>query len=361
MFPSKAPLAASRPEIGQVAPAQWLWETTQLGPGEPCTVSCMRPCADLLLARSVAEPVVLHRLRAPADHLTLICGGGGAGGLFISGHRLRFDECVVVDANLTFEMIAHSLTEVIWLAVAERAWAAGRAMRSRGSPLGPGIHRVCLDARAIANLQTQARTVLQPRPRPPEQDALATPGQELSDSLIDLLKRIAHERPASPVQRRAPSRRHTGVESARQYIRTHLCDPICLGDLCSQTQLRPRSLEYGFQEILGLSPMAYVKAMRLHEVRRHLLEPDAHIRRSISEIALDAGFRHLSQFAVDYKRLFLESPSATRRRVAQSPATPAAAPANPPPVRGGYHSGTRAVMPTRRVQRALPLVLLQKL
>ena len=36
--------------------------------------------------------------------------------------------------------------------------------------------------------------------------------------------------------------------------------------------------------------------------------------RSISEIALDCGFWHLSQFAVDYKRLFAESPSVTYRR-----------------------------------------------
>jgi AraC-like DNA-binding protein len=35
--------------------------------------------------------------------------------------------------------------------------------------------------------------------------------------------------------------------------------------------------------------------------------------RSVSELALDCGFCHLSQFAADYKRVFLESPSATRR------------------------------------------------
>ena len=40
--------------------------------------------------------------------------------------------------------------------------------------------------------------------------------------------------------------------------------------------------------------------------------------RSVSEVALDCGFCHLSQFAADYKRVFLESPSATRRAVGRS-------------------------------------------
>ena len=47
---------------------------------------------------------------------------------------------------------------------------------------------------------------------------------------------------------------------------------------------------------------------------RHLLRTTAVRTRSISEIALDCGFWHLSQFAVDYKLLFGESPSVTYRR-----------------------------------------------
>jgi AraC-like DNA-binding protein len=35
---------------------------------------------------------------------------------------------------------------------------------------------------------------------------------------------------------------------------------------------------------------------------------------NISQLALDSGLTHLGQFATDYKRLFRESPSATRNR-----------------------------------------------
>jgi AraC-like DNA-binding protein len=67
-----------------------------------------------------------------------------------------------------------------------------------------------------------------------------------------------------------------------------------------------------------------VKVLRLNDVRRQLLSY-SHVCRSISELALDAGFTHLSQFAMDYKKLFLESPSMTRRRIAVAGLAPQAA------------------------------------
>jgi AraC-like DNA-binding protein len=51
--------------------------------------------------------------------------------------------------------------------------------------------------------------------------------------------------------------------------------------------------------------------VRLNHVRRRLLSPEWKSR-TISRIALDCGFWHLSQFAADYRRMFGETPSATR-------------------------------------------------
>ena len=55
--------------------------------------------------------------------------------------------------------------------------------------------------------------------------------------------------------------------------------------------------------------MAYLKRLRLEEVRRLLLA-----RRdgtSVSRIALDWGFEHLGRFASDYRQAFGETPSQT--------------------------------------------------
>jgi transcriptional regulator GlxA family with amidase domain len=103
------------------------------------------------------------------------------------------------------------------------------------------------------------------------------------------------------------------VERAIQYIGRHLADPIRLSHLCRHSGAQARSLEYAFRAVLGVSPIAYVRTTRLQRARR-LLRSAAVRTRSISEIALDCGFSHLSQFAVDYKRMFGESPSITFRR-----------------------------------------------
>lgn len=127
---------------------------------------------------------------------------------------------------------------------------------------------------------------------------------------------IALDGDTSPPLKHA--RRRKAVELACQYIRSHIGERIRLADLCRCTHLKSRCLEYGFQELVGVPPMRYVKMLRLDLVRRQLLAGTDR-QRSISQIALDAGFTHLSQFAADYKAVFTESPSVTRRSVALSP------------------------------------------
>jgi AraC-like DNA-binding protein len=61
-----------------------------------------------------------------------------------------------------------------------------------------------------------------------------------------------------------------------------------------------------------MGPMQFVRARRLDAVNRLLLglNPCA---ATVTEIALDYGFHHLSRFAADYQRTFGELPSETLR------------------------------------------------
>jgi transcriptional regulator GlxA family with amidase domain len=56
-----------------------------------------------------------------------------------------------------------------------------------------------------------------------------------------------------------------------------------------------------------------MKRRRLHAVRQALLSTPQH-ETSVSLVAVDHGFFELGRFAVDYRRLFDESPSATLAR-----------------------------------------------
>src|SRR5262249_33546161 len=54
------------------------------------------------------------------------------------------------------------------------------------------------------------------------------------------------------------------------YTRVCLGNPLPLLDLCRELDVSERSLHYAFQEVRGLSPMAYFRAFRLNAVRQEL-------------------------------------------------------------------------------------------
>jgi AraC-like DNA-binding protein len=83
--------------------------------------------------------------------------------------------------------------------------------------------------------------------------------------------------------------------------------------LCAELNLSRRSIEYLFQDMLGVAPFAYVRSVRLHNARRTLLESE---KKSglVKQAALAAGFWHMGHFSAHYRTLFGESPSATLDR-----------------------------------------------
>jgi AraC family ethanolamine operon transcriptional activator len=93
-------------------------------------------------------------------------------------------------------------------------------------------------------------------------------------------------------------------------IRSRLDDPPSVTELCEASHASRRLLFYAFKELLGRSPYAHAKVLRLHAARRHILARKN--ERCVQQIGFDLGFLHSGQFAIDYARLFGESPSKTR-------------------------------------------------
>jgi len=100
------------------------------------------------------------------------------------------------------------------------------------------------------------------------------------------------------------------VSKVRQRVLADPETPPNIADLCTQLHVSRRALQNGIEEITGLSPLTYIRSLRLNEVRRALRADGS---RPISSVAYDWGFSHLSQFAQDYRRQFGELPSAAQR------------------------------------------------
>lgn len=85
--------------------------------------------------------------------------------------------------------------------------------------------------------------------------------------------------------------------------------PLSLEALCQEIGTSRRTLNDVFQDLMGLSPARYQRALRLNAVRRALRQ--ARPGTTVQEVATEWGFWHLGQFAHDYRQLFGEKPSAT--------------------------------------------------
>lgn len=107
-------------------------------------------------------------------------------------------------------------------------------------------------------------------------------------------------------------RRFALVMAARELARQPSHEALGVDELCQRLHLTRRTLQNHFQAVLGESPAEFLKAVRLNACRRALRAgpPDT----SVQTVAARWGFSHMGHFSHDYKVLFGELPSETRRR-----------------------------------------------
>jgi len=131
----------------------------------------------------------------------------------------------------------------------------------------------------------------------------------LEDFIPLLIESIPAADPPLDLSLRSP-RRFDLVKQAEEYMRAHLETPITLMSLCKAIHTSERPLNYGFHEVFGVSPMAYLKTLRLQAVRDQLQRSDPETT-AIAEIANHFSFQSLGHFSRDYKTMFGELPSET--------------------------------------------------
>ena len=105
------------------------------------------------------------------------------------------------------------------------------------------------------------------------------------------------------------------VARAREHIKANPERPITVLELCARTRTSRRTLQDCFTQVTGMSPAAYLKAIRLNGFHRCLKRAAG--TGTIADVAATWGFWHMSQLSLDYKCLFGELPSETFRAAAR--------------------------------------------
>jgi len=129
------------------------------------------------------------------------------------------------------------------------------------------------------------------------------------ESIYRLLLKVLKAGASAPLNLPAPSTRAYVVDKAIRFMEDHLSEKVPMSRICKVIRVSPRTLRYSFEQIVGASPMQYLFALRLHAVRRVLLNGEA--ENSINRVAEYFGFEHLSRFAQYYRESFGELPSET--------------------------------------------------
>ncbi len=104
------------------------------------------------------------------------------------------------------------------------------------------------------------------------------------------------------------------IRHVQQYLIQHARESISAEDLQRVAGVSKSKLYQEFQYYFATSPMSYLKRYRLQQIFKALTAKQGQRNLSISQLAYEWGFNHLSRFSQEYRAEFGESPSDTKNR-----------------------------------------------
>lgn len=140
--------------------------------------------------------------------------------------------------------------------------------------------------------------------------------RHLRDAMMrTLLEAIPHNY-STYLTRRRPGILPKHIRRATDYIHSHARTPVRLSDIAKASHVSLRGLQVGFARFHGISPMAYLRQVRLAGAYADLCA--AEDTRSVGDIAKRWQFSHLGLFAQTFRKSFGFLPSDVRRSVGLS-------------------------------------------
>ncbi|GGY43440.1 helix-turn-helix domain-containing protein [Pseudoduganella albidiflava] len=134
--------------------------------------------------------------------------------------------------------------------------------------------------------------------------------------VVDTLLRMLGATSIEAAALKSQQRRRGIVAKCRDYLYLHRDRAVSIPELCEHACVSRRTLQYCFEDVLGVSPVVYLRRLRLNAIRRMLRDEPPHAR-GIGRLAADWGIDNFSQFSSDYKKLFGKTPSACARGAAR--------------------------------------------
>ena len=95
------------------------------------------------------------------------------------------------------------------------------------------------------------------------------------------------------------------------WLKQHFTKNFPMDDLATQAHMSPSTFRQHFREVAGMSPLQYLKQLRLQDARQLMLNEDI----DAGSAAMRVGYESASQFSREYTRLFGAPPLRDIRRL----------------------------------------------
>jgi AraC family ethanolamine operon transcriptional activator len=220
---------------------------------------------------------------------------------------LAFPDDYTATSERGFRAHGLSFSEELLRETAEREGVAGLLERL-------DAHRLVVpcDPAAIGSLRSRVRWIINGLESRWSRAAMISLRRELDVEVPSLLVRALVSGAAADNGYPAPAgNREVVARRAREFIDHHAEQAPSIEEVSRHVCASLRTLRYAFRECYGVSPKAYLQSLRLNRVRGELRTADSETL--VADVAHRWGFWHMGQFAADYRRLFGELPSETRR------------------------------------------------
>jgi AraC family ethanolamine operon transcriptional activator len=241
-----------------------------------------------------------------------------AGTALFGGEVVHVDALITLSGDDELDFYAPKGFDVLGLAVDEQvlaAYAASIEHRDIAKLFG-GKHVLMPPVGPLTDFRRLLLSMLASLDANPEALRFGQTQRMLEQSVLAGILAVTEEMDETSPKPPCESRLRV-VDRARTYMGAHIDLPITVADLCLELGVSRRTLQYSFQEVLGLNPVRFLRALRLNGVRRDL-RSGRRSAESVQGVAAKWGFWHLGHFVTDYKRMFGELPSETLRGHARS-------------------------------------------
>ncbi len=222
------------------------------------------------------------------------------------------DTATILNPNEDVDMVWHANNEQLMLKV-DRTLVE-HAARAMGMNIGPQglIFPVRLQAHTQPSWQIMLRYVLDCARN--SKDILASPLliSQLEQLTVTTLLGLHPPAQAQPLTAGRILPRH--LKKVESYLQDKAHLPVTVAELSAVAGVSARTLQQAFSEHYGISPMQYLRQVRLDRLRHELMHSgDKHL--SLADLAMRWGFAHQGRFSAEYRNRFGETPSETLFRL----------------------------------------------